>query len=56
MVGKHTPSVAFDCTLCRKPTSAPIDSALALLAVCAACQAKRFAAGIKQQREAEAKS
>ncbi len=50
---KPTSTVTYACVRCPNKHTAPRDSALALLSICEACQAVRFAAGVKKQREAE---
>ncbi len=47
--------ISYACVRCHKQHTAPRDSALALLALCSACQATRYAAGLKAQRESERK-
>lgn len=49
------PDVAYECVRCPAKHTAPRDSALAMLAICEACQAKRYAAGMKAQRTPQAK-
>ena len=52
-VAKKTPVAGYACGLCRKPCEAKVDSALALLQLCAECQDKRYATGLAAQRTAE---
>jgi hypothetical protein len=47
-----SPSIPFDCSLCRQRTAAALESVLGLLALCAGCQEKRFARGEEAQRKA----
>jgi len=42
-------NIAYQCVRCPNKHTAPIASALALLALCAECQAKRYAKGIAAQ-------
>lgn len=44
---------SYECVLCRAKCTAKSDSALAMLAICAGCQDKRFKAGKEAQRRAE---
>lgn len=51
-------TVTYQCERCppdSKPIRAKVDDTLALLKLCADCQARRFADGLKKQREAESK-
>ena len=46
--------LAYARGVCRKPTKAKAESALAMLAICERCQAERHAAGTKRKLAAEA--
>jgi len=48
-------AVAYTCERCSKPAKGSLDSVLVALLLCADCQQKRRAAGLKQQREAAQK-
>lgn len=53
-----TTTITYQCERCpddAPPIRAKVDDTLALLKLCAECQARRFADGLKKQREAESK-
>lgn len=49
------PVVAYVCETCQAKCAERRDHVLAMLLICKACQAKRYAAGKARQRAAEAR-